>query len=467
MKQWRTAWFVVLAMCAMAVPAVAQVSTGRNEVTVVDTTGAVLPGATVALNGPQKVTTTTGAAGAARFLHLPPGVYTIKAALQGFGEYRNTSVPVAAGGNVQLKASLGVAGMKQEVQVTAQTPVIDAKRSGTSTNVTLDELQNIPSARDPWVVMQSVPGIIMDRVNVGGSESGQQPGFMGKGADSGQATWNVDGMPITDMSSLSSPFYYDFDMFQEMSVATGGSDAKSATGGIQLNFMLKSGGNAFHGTGKGYFENESMQSKNLPSDLAFLAGETGKGDRTEQFGDWGGELGGPILKDRWSFWIAYGSQDIRILKLAGAHDRTLLKNLSFKTQGQITKAMRGSFTFFQANKQKYGRNAGSTRPQETTWDQDGPNKMYKGEVNYVFGNNLFLVGRYASVKGGFTFMPEGGMSTPPWRDSNDVWLISQPLAARVHVGLAPGEPELELVGATEVVAIHDERLLRPVGDVVV
>ncbi len=251
---------------------------------------------------------------------------------------------------------------------------------------------------------------------------------MGKGASGSQATWNVDGMPLTDMSSLSSPFYYDFDMFQEMSVVTGGADPKSATGGVQMNFMLKSGTNAFHGSGKLYFEDESMQSKNLPEELFYLGSKdpvtgqpTGEGDRTEQFLDWGGEIGGPVLKDQWWFWVSYGKQDIRILKLSGTRDRTVLPNLSFKTQGQITKSMRGSFTFFQANKQKWGRNASPTRPQETTFNQDGPNSMYKGEINYNVGNNLFLVGRYAYTKGGFTFDPQGGMDKDVYRDASGVW----------------------------------------------
>ena len=127
----------------------------------------------------------------------------------------------------------------------------------------------------------------MDRVNVGGSESGQQAGFMGKGAGSGDTTWNVDGMPITDMSSLSSPFYYDFDMFQEMNIVTGGADPKSATGGIQMNFMLKSGTNQFHGNARGYFENEGMQAMNIPDDLKYLAGKTRQG-RPHRSSTWTG-----------------------------------------------------------------------------------------------------------------------------------------------------------------------------------
>ena len=87
-----------------------------------------------------------------------------------------------AGGAVQLSAKMTVAGVKEQVQVTAETPVIDTKKTSDSTNVTLAELQNVPTARDPWVVLQTVPSIIVDRVNVGGSESGQQSGYQAKGA---------------------------------------------------------------------------------------------------------------------------------------------------------------------------------------------------------------------------------------------------------------------------------------------
>ena len=412
---------LLTAMVGVGTPVSAQSYVGRIEVTVEDSTGGRLPGVTVELTGPMNQTATTDARGEARFLNLTVGNYQVKAALAGFNEWKNTNVPVAAGVSVPLAIKLGVAGAKEEVVVTAESPVLDNKKQTTATNIGLDELQNVPTARDPWVVMQSVPGIVMDRVNVGGSESGQQANYMGKGSTGGQTTWNVDGMPITDMSSLSSPFYYDFDMFQEMSIVTGGADPKSATGGIQMNFMLKSGTNAFHGNARGYFENEAMQSVNIPDELKYLAGKTGEGDRTEQYTDWGGDIGGPILKDHWWFWGAYGKQDIRILKLSDVRDRTLLKNLSFKTQAQMSQALRGSFTYFNANKQKYGRNAGPTRPQETTWNQDGPNSMYKGELNYVVGNNLFLVGRYAYVKGGFSFDPQGGMETPTYRDDSFVY----------------------------------------------
>ena len=86
-----------------------------------------------------------------------------------------------------------------------------------------DELQRMPSSRDPWVVLQTVPGVVVDRVNVGGAESGQQSNVLAKGAGTTENTWNLDGIPVTDLASTgSSPTYYSFDMFQEMSVTTGG-----------------------------------------------------------------------------------------------------------------------------------------------------------------------------------------------------------------------------------------------------
>ncbi len=413
---------MVAAIVSLGSPAAAQQYTGRIDVTIEDSTGGRLPGVSVELTGQLPGSTVTDARGEAHFLNLPVGHYTVKATLTGFNEWKSPDVPVMAGVTVPLSIKMSVAGAKEEVIVTAEAPVLDNKKQTTAVNVSMEELQNVPTARDPWVVMQSVPGIVMDRVNVGGSESGQQSGFISKGAYSGDATWNVDGMPITDMSSLSSPFYFDFDMFQEMEFTTGGSDAKSATGGVQMNFMLKSGTNMFHGQAKGYYASEGTQWTNLPSDLVpTLGGTTGKGDRESLFQDWGGDVGGPILKDKWWFWAAYGHQNINIIKsVTGSTDKTLLKNASIKTNAQLTKALRASFSFFQANKIKLGRNAGATVSQPSTEDQSGaggPNEMFKVEGNYNIGSSLFLVARWAHVRGGFQFIPEGGVDTLTYFDS--------------------------------------------------
>jgi len=412
------------AVCAAAAtPSTAQVSTGRIDASIVDSTGAVLPGVTVEINGPQRRSTVSDTLGEAHFLNLEPGTYTVNAKLSGFSDYLNKNVIVATGASVPLKVAMGVAGVSTQVQVTSEAPVVDTKKMTTSTNVSVEELQSIPSSRDPWVVLQTVPGVIVDRVNVGGAESGQQSNYMAKGASGADNTWNIDGVAVTDMAATgSTPTYYDFDMFQEMQVSTGGADVTSTTPGVQLNMVLKSGSNTPHGSTRIYFENEDLQANNMPADLAAsIGGTSGKGNRMHQYKDYGFELGGPIVKNKLWGWGAVGKTHVDLITLTGGHDRTELQDSSFKLTGQVTPGTRANFTYFRGDKQKFGRSAGPTRPPETTYDQKGPTPVYKGEVNFVVGNNFFLSAKAAHTSGGFSLTAEGGPDKSVYVDDGGVF----------------------------------------------
>jgi hypothetical protein len=204
-----------------------------------------------------------------------------------------------------------------------------------------------------------------------------------------------------------------------MNVTTGGADLQSATPGVALNFVLKSGSNTPRGSARIYYENESMQSNNMPEDLAALIGGVGgKGNRIDEYKDYGFELGGPLWRDRVWAWGAYGKTDVTLLTLANTPDQTILDNRSFKATAQLSQALRGNFTFFRGDKLKYGRGAATDRPPETTWNQSGPTTLYKGEGNLVLGNNLFLTGRYAHVDGGFALTPQGGLDKPYYIDDS-------------------------------------------------
>jgi hypothetical protein len=171
-----------------------------------------------------------------------------------------------------------------------------------------------------------------------------------------------------------------------------------------------------------YYENEDMQANNMPDDLAAsIGGVTGKGNRIDEYTDYGFELGGPILKDRIWGWGAYGKTDVTLLTLANTPDQTILDNRSLKFTAQASQALRGSYTYFRGDKLKYGRNAGVTRPPETTWNQSGPSPVHKGEGNVVVGDNLFLTGRYSYVGGGFQLTPQGGLGTPYFLDDGGVY----------------------------------------------
>ena len=271
-------------------------------------------------------------------------------------------------------------------------------------------------------MLQTVPGVIVDRVNVGGSESGQQSRYVAKGADFGENTWHLDGIPITDMTGLGdSPTYYDFGMFQEVQVTTGGADVQTATPGAHLNFVLKEGTNRLRGSARLFFANDSLQSNNLPSGLTAVAGASGKGNRTDQYADYGFDLGGPLLSDKWWAWGSIGRVDVRLRTLDDVIDRTVLEDVAFKTTRQITPKVRAGFTYFRGEKTKSGRGAGPLNPTETTQDQSGPTSIYKGEATLVAGTNLFLTGRGAWVNSGFTIDPKGGRDRQAYQDSSGVY----------------------------------------------
>lgn len=426
MARARSSLLSLLAALLLTVVAVrgagAQVYTGRIDATVIDQTGGVLPGVVVALSGQQAVSATTDAQGEVHFLNLPVGSYDIKAALPGFGEYVKNGIYVGAGAAIPVRIAMQLAAIGERVQVTAEGLLVEPRRQLIALNVTAAELRSVPSARDPWVVLQTVPGVIVDRVNVGGSESGQQSLFTAKGADFGENTWNLDGIPITDMTGIgTSPSYYDFDTFQEMQVTTGGADAQVSSPGVNLNLVLKTGTNTPRGTARALFANHDLQSRNLPAGFDAVAGSSGKGNRTNQYSDYGIELGGPILKDRWWGWAAFGRTDVRILTLDDVPDETVLENAAVKITGQIAPSTRVGFTYFRANKQKNGRFAGPFNPVEATDLQDTPSSMTKGEISFVLGTSVFLTARGAYSTNRITLEPKGGRDTQVFLDTNGVF----------------------------------------------
>jgi hypothetical protein len=418
---------VVAALLLLAgVPAFAQLQTGNLYVTVKDDQGAALPGVTVTLSGggaPQ--VQVSNAQGQARFLSLAPGSYALKAELEGFSTIDYPNIVINVGRNTSIEVTMNAA-VEDVITVTAESPLLDERRISTGATVAQTELEKIPTARDPWAILQTTPGVLTDRINVGGNESGQQSQYVGPGSDGSQAVWSVDGMVITDMAALgSSPAYYDFDAFEEMQVTTGGSDTTIATGGVVLNMVTKRGTNEWRGSGRYYDTDESRQ-----SDLEFDEGDlsdagpfrTGAGAVTPQTSfkqgnrivsvkDYGAEVGGPIVKDRLWIWGSYGRNKVDLLTISDVSDFTDLESKNAKLNAQIAANNSATAFYFDSEKVKIGRNAGPTRTQPTTWNQGGfgdTPTAYKVEDTHIFSSNFYLTGMYSHVNGGFQLVPQGG-----------------------------------------------------------
>lgn len=416
----------------LAVPAMAQLQSGNLYGTVVGPDGTPIPGVTVTLTGvgaPQ--TTLTDEQGQFRFLGLSPGLYTVENQLEGFAPARQENIEVNVGRNTEVKLTPLVEG--HVIEVTGS-PLLDTRRPAPGQTVTLTELQRIPTARDPWAVVSSTPGVLTDRINVGGNESGQQSAYVGPGSTGDQAVWSLDGMVITDMSAVgSSPGYYDFESFEEMQVTTGGSDASIATGGVVLNMVTRRGGNEWRGSGRYLVSDDGMQS-DLEFDRNDLAqagpwnngnAQTAfkQGNRIVENTEIGAEIGGPVIKDRLWAWGSYAKPEIHLLTIADVSDKTTLESWNAKINAQITPANSASVFAWQSDKVKIGRNASPQRPQETTWNQSkfGPDPTaYKVEDTQIFGNSFYLSGMYSVVNGGFQLVPQGGEALP-YRDASLTW----------------------------------------------
>jgi len=405
---------------AFAPAAMAQQSKGNIYGTVTDESGAALPGCAVSLTGEFGTSSTTAdSTGRYRFLGVDHGTHTLTATLSGFAGVTR-EVVVRVGMSTTIDFGLKVASVEEIVTVTAETPAIDTKKLGTSTTISKDELSRIPQSRDPWALMRTVPGILVDRVNVAGSESGQQSQFFGKGADPKDAVWSIDGIVITDQVSMSSPGYYTYDQFDEVSFETGGNDVSMSSGGMGINFATKRGTNDYHGSIGGYFTHDDLQSSNIPAELAGdprLEGND-KADHTEQIADYSFDLGGPIVKDKLWFYGSYGKNDIRIKRLTQTRDKTVLENMSAKLNWQASPNDMVSFFWFDNAKTKVGRAASGlqeaashTRDQGGAYQDGRPHGLSKLEWNHIFGPSLFLNVKAGYYNNGFTLTPQGGLDT--------------------------------------------------------
>ncbi|MCP2618613.1 TonB-dependent receptor, partial [Candidatus Aminicenantes bacterium AC-335-A11] len=350
----------------------------------------------------------TSEGGHFRFLSLPPADdYTLTFELQGFKKVVRENISVRVGVNVDLNIVMEMGKIEEEVIVVAQTPIVDTKKATVQANVTRDALQTLPTARDPWVILELAPGVMVDRENVGGSESGQQSNFLGRGDSGDNAQWNIDGVNISDPAAVgASPMYYDYDMFEEMNIQTAANDVSAMTGGIIINFVTPRGGNKFAGGARFYWTDKKFQSENVPSELKELQLV---GNKVHSIYDYGLNIGGPIIKDKLWFWGSWGVQDINQITITGDRDDTDLKNYNFKLNAQLGNH-RLEFYFNHNDKKKYGRRrtGGYLDSIEATWDQSGPGFIFKIQDEITFGQNFFLSLKGSRLPMGFKLEPKAG-----------------------------------------------------------
>ena len=297
----RRASAAVLALALLAVPAMAQETTGSIEGVVKDPNGAVLPGATVSATGPVgNVVSVTDGRGEYRFPRLASGVYKLTATLDGFVTGEGT-VNLTVGQTARLEFTLRLAGIAETVEVSAAAVTVDLTTSSTATSIARERIELIPRGRD-----------FSDLVGqaAGAANESQAGGISVDGSSGAENRFVIDGIDTTSPQVGTSAVPLRAEFLEEVQVKSAGYAAEfgGSTGGV-INVITKSGTNTWHGGGILQYENRSLGGNERPILVDSLTANTyeyitpEKDD--EQRTDPGFYLSGPIMRDRMWFFGSY------------------------------------------------------------------------------------------------------------------------------------------------------------------
>ncbi len=373
---------------------------------VVDTGGSAVSGVEVYLTGDvvgQK-SVLSSAAGNFRFIKLAPGKYQLELKKAGFQTVIYKEIRMLVGKNKYLRIQMPAGSADPPLEMTDDRP-IDTRRTTTAANITEEQLQSLPTARNPWTILRLVPGMMLDREDVAGSESGQQSSFFGLGASKDDITWYLDAANDSDPAAIgAAPAYFNTNSFEEIQVTMGANDVTSYTGGPQLNFVRKRGGNRYSGDIYIYGEEDIWEmNQSLPTSITDEGWGSPGISRLYQYG---ANFGGPIIRDKLWFYGSYGVQDIRTRTIVQTQDTTWLCSKYIRLDFQFGTTW-GSLNFHKDEKKKWGRTSIGPESQapSTYWNQSGPGRVYQAVLNQEFGG-LLLSGQVSYTDGGFKLVPQ-------------------------------------------------------------
>ena len=300
-------WIALTILClGLLVSGKAQVSTATVTGTVTDLSGAIIPGAQIALHSTDTGavhTTTADANGEFTFEFVAVGNYQIVCTGNGFAEQREANVVLVAAQQLRLDFKLQPAKVSQSVVVTAETPLIDSINSQDNSTLPTKDLERLPVASLNWTNLLTQDTSAIKQTS--SASSTQNLGLSLNGLPTGGFNLTVDSTNAQADPEVEIFGFYQApniintianDAIQEVSIVKGVPPATISgvmSGGV--NVVTKGGSNAFHGDVFERNETSTLDSRNYFS--------TTKPRLT--FNEFGGALGGPIRKDKLFFFGTY------------------------------------------------------------------------------------------------------------------------------------------------------------------
>jgi hypothetical protein len=270
---------------------------GSIRGTVVDSSQAVISGASVvAVNTATTVSRTevSNQEGIFVFPDLPIGAYQLQIRRPGFQTQKRDGIVLLTGQTLDLQISLAVGSETQSVQVTSGAPLIQTASSSIQASVDEKQMQDLPlNGRNPLQLTTLTPGTALTTT---GTEAGQQDnvGLVVNGLRATQNNFQLDGAIYNDRFFDSVPILPNPDALQEFTVQSANYSAEYAGAGALVQLSTRSGTNSIHGSAYEYLRNTVLNARNYFQ-------QTVPPFKLNQFG---GTVGGPIIKDRTFFFFA-------------------------------------------------------------------------------------------------------------------------------------------------------------------
>ena len=295
---------VVVVLCALALPAMAQFDTGTIAGAVTDPSGAAVPHARITIRNTgtaNEKTFETDSDGYFVSSALPFGTYLVTAKATGFAEAKSQQILLNVGATVHVTLSVTVAGTQQNVEVTGTVTTVDTESSATGTTLNANQISNLPiNGRDVSDFLEIAPGSVGSTGFFQGSVNGMENIFTGLNitVDGQNASrGDINGFLDNEGQELSRVTRSSIDSIQEIDFTNSGYSAQTGHSlGPQMNIITKSGTNEYHGTLFEFLRNDALDSRDYF--------ETGSKQplRLNQFG---GNLSGAIIKNKLFFFVNY------------------------------------------------------------------------------------------------------------------------------------------------------------------
>jgi len=296
-----------LCVSVSAVSTRAQNIGGSIVGTVSDSTGAVLPGATVtitnvATGGTRSVT--TDGQGNYAILSLPLGEYKIDIDISGFKNFSRSPIDVLVNQQARVDVKMQIGSQSQQVVVTAASPIMQTDSASLGDVLEGRAVRDLPlNGRNVLALVALVPGVVPQGTssqNLSGQNVFAAGNYQIGGGSANQSAVLVDGAAVNTTYGNAVSLVMDQDSVQEFNVQTHNNTAEfgNYTGGV-INMTTKSGSNAFHGEAYEYVRNTLFDAN------TFFANRNGSGRQSWHQNQFGGNLGGPIKKDKVFFFGDY------------------------------------------------------------------------------------------------------------------------------------------------------------------